>query len=109
MEDVSELCKRLIVINHGNVVEDGPIDEIISKMAEHRMMVLELASPITCLKTNKAKLVKVEGNKIWCKFDHHKITASELISELAKELSIIDLSVKEPDIEDAISQIYHAK
>ncbi|WP_234121091.1 ABC transporter ATP-binding protein [Clostridium hydrogenum] len=109
LEDVSELCKRLIVINHGNVVEDGPIDEIISKMAEHRMMVLELASPITCLKTNKAKLVKVEGNKIWCKFDHHKITASELISELAKELSIIDLSVKEPDIEDAISQIYHAK
>jgi ABC-type uncharacterized transport system ATPase subunit len=32
-----------------------------------------------------------------------------LISELAKELSIVDLSVKDPDIEDAIRQIYHGK
>lgn len=109
LEDVSELCKRLIVINHGRVVEDGPIEEIISKMAENRMMVLELANPINSLKTDKAELIKIEGNKIWCKFDHHKITASELISELAKELSIIDLSVKDPDIEDAIRQIYHGK
>lgn len=109
LEDVSELCKRLIVINHGKVVKDGPIDEIISQMASHRMMVLDLANPVDNLKTDKAELVKIEGNKIWCKFDHHQITASELISELAKELSIIDLSVKDPDIEDAIRQIYHGK
>lgn len=109
LEDVSELCKRLIVINHGKVVEDGPIEKIISKMAGHRMMVLELANPVNSLKTDKAELIKIEGNKIWCKFDHHKITASELISELAEELSILDLSVKDPDIEDAIRQIYHGK
>lgn len=46
-------------------------------------MVLDLANPVNSLKTDKAELIKIEGNKISCIFDHHKITASELISELA--------------------------
>lgn len=106
LDDVMELCKRLIVINHGTVVVDGPMEEIISQMARYRMMTLELRQPVDHLNTPDAELVKKDGNKIWCRFDHHKITASELIEQLARELQIIDLSVREPDIEDAIRQIY---
>ncbi|MCI9335750.1 MAG: sugar ABC transporter ATP-binding protein, partial [Lachnospiraceae bacterium] len=31
----------------------------------------------------------------------------EVIKELSEELSIVDLSVEEPDIEDAVSRLYH--
>ena len=107
LDDVAELCSRLIVINKGKVVEDGPIEDIIARMSTNRVMTLELAEPIEAPKTDKVKLTKIEGRKVWCSFDHHKYTASEIISELAKELDIIDLSVQEPDIEEVVGRLYH--
>lgn len=107
LEDVVKLCTRLIVINKGVIVEDGPLDEIISRMATYRMLVLELAEPIEKVECDKVEVIRQEGRKIWCKFDHHVHTATEIIHELGKEMKILDLSVREPDVEDAISNIYH--
>jgi len=106
LSDVSELCKRLIVINRGKVVEDGDLDGIINRMSPYRVIALELKQPVDKLKTDKAAILKSEGNKIWCSFDHHRFSASELITELANELDIVDLSVHDADIEDAVRLIY---
>ena len=42
LDDVEQLCSRLVVVNHGKVVEDGPIDSIIHKLTPHRLLVVEL-------------------------------------------------------------------
>ena len=107
MEDVVKLCTRLIVINKGVIVEDGPLDEIINRMATYRMLILESMEPVDEVKCDKVQILRKEGRKIWCKFDHHKYTATEIIRELSEEINILDMSVREPDVEDAISNIYH--
>ncbi len=108
LEDVMRLCTRLVVINKGVIVEDGPLEEIVSRMATYRMLVLELAEPVEKLVSSKVEIIRAEGRKLWCKFDHHLYAASEIIHELGQELNIVDLSVKEPDVEDAVANIYHA-
>lgn len=108
LEDVMRLCTRLVVINKGVIVEDGPLEEIVSRMATYRMLVLELAEPVEKVSSSKVEVIRAEGRKLWCKFDHHQYTASEIIHELGQELNIIDLSVREPDVEDAVANIYHA-
>ena len=107
LDDVMKLCTRLIVINKGVIVEDGPIDEIVSRMATYRMLILEVAEPVQSISCDKVQVMKIEGRKIWCKFDHHAHTAAEIIHALGEEMKIVDLSVREPDVEDAISNIYH--
>jgi len=107
LEDVMKLCTRLVVINKGTIVEDGPLEEIVSRMAAYRMLVLELAEPVESIRSSKVELLRAEGRKLWCKFDHHLYTASEIIHELGQELNIVDLSVREPDVEDAVANIYH--
>lgn len=107
LEDVYRLCSRLIVISHGRIIRDGPMEETIRDMADYRVMRLMVAEPVERLRTDKAMLVSAEGKRLTCRFDHHKYTASEVIRELSEELSIIDLSVEEPDIEDAVARIYH--
>ena len=113
LEDVSKLCNRLIVINDGIIVRDGPIDEIVSDMAPYRIMKLVLAEKENTarreFKCDKAELIAWKDNNVECKFDHHKYTASQVIGELSKEFDIVDLTVEEPDIEEAVSRIYHAK
>lgn len=108
LEDVVKLCTRLIVINKGVVVEDGPLEEIVNRMATYRVLVLELADPAPDhLSCPKVEIMKREGRKLWCKFDHHLYTAAEIIGELGRELNVVDLSVREPDVEDAVGRIYH--
>lgn len=107
LEDVSRLCNRLIVINDGVIIRDGSIDEIVSDMAPYRLLKLEAAENIEKVKCGKIQIVSCNENKLVCRFDHHRYTASEVIGELSNELSITDLSVEEPDIEEAVAQIYH--
>ena len=108
LSDVSELCRRLMVINHGKVVEGGKLDDIVRRMSPYRKMVIEAANPSDGIKTELAEFIKRDGNKVYCKFDHHKVTASMLIAELAKEMEIIDLSIHDPDIEEAVQVIYRS-
>jgi ABC-2 type transport system ATP-binding protein len=55
---------------------------------------------------DRAKVVRQDGLKVWYQFDKSAITAAELIADLSGKLPIRDLSVQEPDIEDAIREVY---
>jgi len=106
LDDVEQLCDRLLIVNRGKVVEDGPIDELIGKLTPRRLLVVELQSPCADLFHPVADIVKQDGLKIWYQFEKSRISASELIADLSKKLPIQDLSVKEPNIEDAIREVY---
>ncbi|RCW51741.1 ABC transporter ATP-binding protein [Paenibacillus prosopidis] len=106
LDDVEQLCSRLVVVNHGKVVEDGPIESLIHKLTPHRLLVVELQHPCDDLSHPAAEIIKRDGLKIWYQFEKQRMTAAELISDLSQKLPIQDLSVKEPDIEDAIREVY---
>lgn len=106
LDDVEQLCSRLIVINHGKIVEDGPLEDLVKKLAPQRILSIELASPCEAISHPNAEVIKNEALKITYSFDRNKITAASLISDLSSRLPISDLSVKEPDIETAIRELY---
>lgn len=106
LDDVEQLCSRLIVINHGIIVEDGPLDVLVRKLAPERILSVELASPCEDIQHANAKVISREALKVTYSFDRNEITAASLISELSSRLPIRDLSVKEPDIEDTVRKLY---
>ncbi|ANE48325.1 sugar ABC transporter ATP-binding protein [Paenibacillus swuensis] len=106
LDDVEQLCSRLIIVNHGKIVEDGPKDELIHKLTPKRQLIVELQHHVEDLTHPYAELIKQDGLKIWYQFNKKSITAAELISDLSRKLPIQDLSVREPDIEDAIREVY---
>ncbi len=106
LDDVEQLCTRLVVINHGKIVEDGPLSSLLNKLAPYRELVIEMMSPQENIFHPAADVVKQEGHKVWLRFAKDKITASELISDLSKAYPIKDLNVQEPNIEDVIREVY---
>lgn len=106
LDDVEQLCSRLIVINHGVIVEDGPLDDLVKKLSPQRLLSVELVSPCNDIYNSHAEVVSNEGLSITYSFDRNEITAAQLISELSSRLPIKDLSVKEPDIETTIRELY---
>ncbi|RII35464.1 ATP-binding cassette domain-containing protein [Clostridium chromiireducens] len=106
LDDVEQLCKRLIVINNGGIIEDGPLDSIVERLAPYRVLIVELSKHCVDIVTPYAEIIKQENLKIWYRFKKNEITAAELISQLAQKLPIRDLSVTEANIEDVVRKVY---
>ncbi|OJU08341.1 MAG: hypothetical protein BGN88_13505 [Clostridiales bacterium 43-6] len=106
LDDIQELCSRVIIINNGRIVEDGSLQALIDKIAPYRYLIVDFYEEQELSPNIPAEVVKTEGGRVWLKFDKKKIAASDLIAEISKANKIKDISLEEPDIEDIISSVY---
>ena len=107
LDDIKELCSRIIVINHGKIVEDGSLNNLIGKIAPIRKLIVDFYDLPHGLSHPKAKITKKEGARVWLEFEKDAITAAELIADISKLFSVRDLSLEEANIEDIIRTMYH--
>src|SRR5215212_3242178 len=48
MQDIEELCERVIIIDHGRIFFDGPLNQIIDRFATHKILGLRFADGDSC-------------------------------------------------------------
>ncbi len=106
MEDIEKLCKRMILIDHGQKVYDGEIAAVKNRFGKTRTLVVDLESNSNTFAVDGGELIKQEGNRKWVRFNRDEISASQLISQISAKYNITDLTVEEPAIESIISRIY---
>ncbi|MFH0878425.1 MAG: ATP-binding cassette domain-containing protein [Lentisphaerota bacterium] len=105
--DVEKLCRRLMVINRGCLIEDAPLQTLMEKLAPHRILQVDFESPLERLAPHPdAEVVNHEGIRVTLKFDRRRITAAELIAHVTKHHTVRDLAIVEPEIEDVIAHYY---
>lgn len=104
--DVQELCKRLIIINHGTIMEDGPLEELVERIAPYKDLVVEYYDE-QFAEHPKAELYSREGNVAKYRFQKEDITAAQLIREISDQKRIKDIAIEEAKIDDIIRIAYH--
>lgn len=104
--DIQELCERLIIINHGVLMEDGLLKEMVDRIAPYKTLIVELYDD-NVVKHEKAELVSHEGNIAKYRFQKKDITAAQLIQDLSKQLAMKDVAIEEASIDDIIRIAYH--
>lgn len=104
--DVQELCKRLIIINHGMIVEDGPLEELVERIAPYKDLVVEYYDE-QFVEYPKAELYSREGNVAKYRFHKEDIMAAQLIREISEQKLIKDVAIEETKIDDIIRIAYH--
>ena len=106
LADVERLCRRIILIDDGRVVFDGPIERLRDEYGTHRTLVVTLAESCEDLAFPHTELVEREGNVVHLKFDRRRVTAEQLIRAVTERCTISDLAIVEPELEDIIRRIY---
>ncbi|HWC40494.1 MAG TPA: ATP-binding cassette domain-containing protein [Actinomycetota bacterium] len=110
LDDITRLCNRLIVIDHGRIVFDGTIDQLHAAYGSTRMLVVDLADPAAALAAGPgwagARLVRAEGHRRWIRFARDQVSAADLVAHILAEHQVLDLSIVEPDIEDVVRRLY---
>ena len=106
--DIQELCERLIIINHGVMMEDGNLTEITDRIAPYKTLVVEYYDE-TAPEHEKCEMTEHNGNVAKYKFMKADITAADIIADLSKTKSIKDVSIEEAGIDDVIKIAYEGE
>lgn len=108
LSDVERLCPRIMIIDKGNIILDASQSEMLRCFGRQRLLVIEFEDGVKNISVPEGEIVREEENKLWVQFDRDRISAFELIASLKRDQGIIDVSIKEKDIESIITQIYES-
>jgi ABC-2 type transport system ATP-binding protein len=106
LTDVERLCERLLIIDHGRLIEDSTVAGITDRYGTERTLIVDLAEPQAPLEVAGATVTQVDGPRQWLRFRRDDVTASELLTRVTAQAEVRDLTVEEPDIESIVRQIY---
>jgi len=105
MEDVRQLCERVIIIDHGKILYDGKLDDIVRKYAPYKFLSVVLDKEV-----KKEKLEKLGKIK---EYDFPKVVievkrddTKKVAAKLLEDFPVDDINIEEPDIEDIIRDVF---
>lgn len=105
--DIEELCRRVLIIDAGKLIYDGPLSMIKERFGKYRTMTLETATPITSFELPEgAELLPEADGKLVLRFDRTRTTASRVAAALMQQFEVVDFALAEPDLTSIIKQIY---
>ena len=90
--DIQELCERLIIINHGVMMEDGNLSEIVDRIAPYKTLVVEYYDE-SAPEHPGCEMTEHDGNVAKYKFLKKDLTAAEIIADLSNIKTIKDVSM----------------
>ena len=103
--DIQELCERLIIINHGVMMEDGRLSEIVDRIAPYKTLVVEYYDE-SAPEHDRCEMTEHSGNVAKYRFVKNEVTAAEIIADLSRIKTIKDVSIEEAGIDDIIKIAY---
>ena len=112
LADVERLCKRIIFIDKGAVLYDGPIEELKRRYAPHRVLDVTLQPgedtvPLA-LSIPGATVESQEPTRLRVRFDPQLVAVTDLIAAIIATQPVSDISIIEPDLEGVVRTIAEA-
>jgi ABC-2 type transport system ATP-binding protein len=109
LDDIEALCKRLMIIDRGRVLFDGPLAELKRMLWRHTRIRFELKqalaeSPRPGLEN--VALKALDELTLEASFDREEYTAGEVIRGVVAKIDVRDIVIEEESIEDIVRRIY---
>ncbi|MBQ8998154.1 MAG: ATP-binding cassette domain-containing protein [Clostridium sp.] len=113
LNDIEELCSRIIIIDKGKKIYDGEIEGVKEKygyLTTVEIQVkednLESFNEFTDIKEDDEFNLTYKDNKLLVTFNKNKISSADIIGRTMKKLNVVDFSIKETSIEDIVKKMY---
>ncbi len=104
MQDIEELCHRVLIIDRGRLFYDGPLGSIIDRFATHKILGFTFG---TRTDDSFAALGEtVERTPETVKLKVARADVAETCRQIFSRYSITDINVDEPPVEEVIRQLF---
>jgi ABC-2 type transport system ATP-binding protein len=108
MQDVQELCKRVIVIDHGTVIFDGTLDSLSREFTDSRRLRLSFSSTVVRADLERfGAVVTFEDDA--AVLDVPRSDVATVTGAVLNALPVCDIAVEEVDIDEVIRTLFERK
>ena len=111
LDDIEELCHRLMIIDHGRVLYDGPLDQLKERLLRTKQIKCVLkdraqVAGISVFSRDGLELDQVDPLTYRIRFDRTKVATTDLIRKILAAVEVRDLLIEDESIEEVVKRIY---
>ena len=108
MEDVIQLCPRVIVIDHGRIIYDGDLRALSHRMRPDKRIVVRLGNGAAAGAdlSRFGTVVARDGGQVTLQVSAED--ASGAVARILAGLPVVDLTVEDPPLEEVLSELFRA-
>ena len=106
--DIEQLCKRVIVINHGTLILNTSVSQLKRRYLQHKIVSLKLHQPVPPdgLDLPGTTVLKTSTYGVKLQVDTAAIGIETVIGRLVAQYAVADITIEDPPLEDIIAAIY---
>jgi len=108
MADIEELCPRVIIIDHGRIMFDGPLAEILERYADFKLLTIryDSALPLPALAQLERLGQVVEINPAYVRLRVKRDQVLPACKTILDQMPVRDLDIREVPIEEVIRNLF---
>jgi ABC-2 type transport system ATP-binding protein len=107
MNDVYELCGRVILIDLGSIVVDMPLSAFRQRYSGQHTIKVDLNAPLAEFSIEGAVASPQSGGLTWSfRLEPDRVTMGRLIDEISEHAEIARVTVEDERVEDIVHEIY---
>lgn len=103
--DIEKLCKRIIIVNHGNIVMDDSMENLKYHYLNKKLVDVKMNDTILFKDEEGVTLIKSKGNNLKIEVDTTKKSIGDVIKGMDTD-NILDINISNVPLENIITQIY---
>ena len=105
--DLEALGRRVIIINHGQIVYEDKVSNLKRKFLTRKMVEVRYAEEVSKNFTIAGvEILKIGHYGVKLRFDTTKTSVDSVMSHLSEAGELVDITVSDPPLEDVIAKIY---
>jgi ABC-2 type transport system ATP-binding protein len=104
MRDVEALCKRVLIINHGRLVWDGPLAGIVQRFGQEKILKLQFEANAPNELEQFGTVASRSGPMAELRVERAKVAAA--LNHLLDQHDIVDVSVQDLPLEQMIAKVF---
>lgn len=104
MSDVEELCKRVVLIDHGSLRYDGELENLSTSFSSSRILTITISEAVSPDWSLYGEVMEIEPGKATLCVQREQVAAVSAL--LLSNLPVVDLAIGRPPLESVIDQIY---
>ncbi len=105
MADVTALCKRVIVIDHGKLLYDGDLHALAARIAPNKLIRIEFSNALNGHRLEEyGEVIKTRGQR--AELLVPRDATSNVAARMLAELPISDVTIEDPPIEQVITRVF---
>ncbi|MBM3129936.1 MAG: ATP-binding cassette domain-containing protein [Chloroflexi bacterium] len=105
--DLEALCKRVIIINHGQIVYQDKVSTLKRRYLTTKTVSIRYAEQVPAdFQIAGTEVLKTSQYGVKLQFDSSATRVEDVIAQLARAGSIVDITIADPPLEEVIRAIY---